>query len=104
MQGAESVLLEQGVMGAIIVLLLAAIVALWVQNRKQTNAVQEDMCARNDALTNIIKDTIKQELDLASKYAEQSREFHTVLTLLTGFIKELEQERERSRPDHGHSG
>lgn len=103
MQGAEGVLLEQGVLGAIIVLLTLAVAALWYQNQKQAKDVLEDLCDRNDALTRIIENAINKELDLASDYAEQSREFHTTLTLLSGFIREIEEERERSRQDHSNS-
>jgi hypothetical protein len=110
MQGAENVLLEQGVMGAFIVILMAAIAVLWVQYhkqgkelRKQSAAREADLCSRNDALTSIIENTIRQELELASKHAEQSREMHTTLTLLASYLKETEKERERARQDHGHS-
>jgi len=111
MQGAENVLLEQGVMGVFIIILMAAIGVLWAQYRKQgkelqerSDAVMADMCARNDALTSIIENTIERELDLTSKHVEQSREMHTTLTLLAGYLKETEEERERTRPDRGHSG
>jgi len=101
--------LEQGALGAIIVLLVAALVALWIQYQKkekefkaQTENIIEDICGRNTALTDIIRDAIQQELKLANQYAEHSREFHTTLTLLTGFIKELESE--RGQQDNSHSG
>lgn len=102
MQGAENILLEQGVMGAIIVLLLAAVVALWLQNQRRVNEAREDMCARNDALTRIMEDTIKRELELGTKQTERSQELNTTLTLLISLIKEMEEKRERAGSDHGH--
>ena len=96
----QDVLLEQGVMGAIILLLVAGIVAQWFQSRKQYNETLEDLRGRNDSLTSIVKNTIKEELELAKADAKRSREFHTTLTLLTGVIREMGDSYERSGPDH----
>lgn len=111
MQGAENVLIEQGVMGAIIILLVGAVVALWLYGQKKDRMAAEtisqqskllrdqfiesldDLRRRNDALTAIVEETIKEELELAKADAERSREFHTTLTILTDVIKEVNNER-----------
>jgi len=97
----QNVLLEQGVMGAIILILLGAVSVLWIQARRQYNESLEDLRGRNDALTRIVQSTIKEELELAKADAKRSREFHTTLTLLTGVIREIGESDERKRQDHG---
>jgi len=111
MSGAEGVLIEQGVMGAVIVLLVGGIVALWIYNVKQAVAAREalitqqcqmreqwqeslnDLRCRNDALTKIVEEAIKEELEHAKDEVARSRELHTTLTILTDVIREVNNER-----------